>query len=380
MTRDEFNLKIDNILQAYPDIEYVYESTGHDFIQLCDRIYKVSTDSTDIEQLLINTINKSLYPGSNKQLDSKSKSLLQQYFDEVGYIYDKYDNQTEIEWCPENRDKLIEMNLKCVIKIAKGYRGMGLSLEELISAGNEGLCVAFDKYKPSKNKKREDLLNTLKTVKQVSMKWIRENIEPMCKYGSIKKKYRKFFVKESYTKAEVTKWITQNMKDASFNSVAMMWVQAYIRGELTNYSRLIKKPVLEIKKERSGEGTRETYLDINAPISDEGGNTLGDVLDLYEEQELEVEAADSREMMHDALKLMFTGIRTRDKRIVMQRFGIGLVRPMQPQEISDREQISVARISQIIQLTIKKMQKNAEKFGIDPNNLYQSIAAAKEIF
>lgn len=46
-------------------------------------------------------------------------SSLQQYFEEVRFVYDKNGNDTNIEYSPENREKLIEMNLKCVIKIAK---------------------------------------------------------------------------------------------------------------------------------------------------------------------------------------------------------------------------------------------------------------------
>ena len=33
----------------------------------------------------------------------------------------------------KNRNKLIEMNLKAVISIAKRYQGLGLTLQELIS-------------------------------------------------------------------------------------------------------------------------------------------------------------------------------------------------------------------------------------------------------
>ena len=83
--------------------------------------------------------------------DTDDKNVLQRYFEEVGKIYEDNDNEFDIEYCEENRDKLLKMNLKCVIKTAKGYRGRGLSLEELISAGNEGLCIAWDKYNPKRN-------------------------------------------------------------------------------------------------------------------------------------------------------------------------------------------------------------------------------------
>ena len=63
-------------------------------------------------------------------------NITQQYFKEINKIYTKNNNDFDIKYCPENRDKLIEMNLKTVISIAKKYRGLGLTLNELISAGN----------------------------------------------------------------------------------------------------------------------------------------------------------------------------------------------------------------------------------------------------
>jgi len=69
------------------------------------------------------------------------ENSIQQYFKEINHIYTKNNNDFDIEYCPENRDKLLSMNLKTVISIAKGFQGMGLSLQELISAGNLGLLL-----------------------------------------------------------------------------------------------------------------------------------------------------------------------------------------------------------------------------------------------
>ena len=47
------------------------------------------------------------------------------------------------------REKLINSNLRLVVKIAKDYRGCGLSLEDLINEGNIGLMRAVEKFKPN---------------------------------------------------------------------------------------------------------------------------------------------------------------------------------------------------------------------------------------
>src|SRR2546422_951351 len=46
--------------------------------------------------------------------------------------------------------KLVNSHLRLVIKIAKGYRGYGLPISELISEGNVGLIQAVKRFEPAK--------------------------------------------------------------------------------------------------------------------------------------------------------------------------------------------------------------------------------------
>ena len=71
---------------------------------------------------------------------------------------------------------------------------------------------------------------------------------------------------------------------------------------------------------------------------------------------------------------MLTGISARDRAVVLKKFGIGLPRPMLPKEIAEQSGLSVARISQIFQLTMDKMRKNCVKYELDPEILFQCCA------
>ena len=48
------------------------------------------------------------------------------------------------------RDHLVNANLRFVVKVAKRYRGMRLSLTDLISEGNIGLLEAVDRFDPDR--------------------------------------------------------------------------------------------------------------------------------------------------------------------------------------------------------------------------------------
>lgn len=312
----------------------------------------------------------------NISIQGTEQTNTQRYFKDVGKAYKRNNNDYEIEYTPENREKLIEMNLKCVIKVAKRYLGQGLTLDEIVCAGNEGLCKAWEKFNPDSSKFRADLLKEIDEFPgDVPILWIQDRIAPACEYGTPLAKYNKSFTgpkaKKAYNKEWLKNWVDKTIKNASFNSVAMLWVNAYIRQELTNNSRLIRKPVSLIKKEKTGESEKEVILDITRPISEDGNNTFVDTLYIPDDSDTDMEIEDQYEYLHEIIKKLFVGVKLRDRRIVMKRFGIGYLRSLQPKEIADMEHISVARVSQIINIAMEKMRENAEALGINKNELYR---------
>ena len=63
-------------------------------------------------------------------------------------------------------EKLSHSKLRFIVAVAKIYRGCGLSIEELISAGNEGLILAAENY---------DEIRGLKFM-SYAVWWIRQSI------------------------------------------------------------------------------------------------------------------------------------------------------------------------------------------------------------
>jgi RNA polymerase primary sigma factor len=309
--------------------------------------------------------------------DTQISNSTQQYFKEINDIYNRHNNEYDIEYCPENRDKLIEMNLKTVISIAKKYQGMGLSLQELISAGNLGLVVAWDKFDPSRSKLKDDILNAISSLPdEFDYDVMISAVHPYFEYGDIQKKFcDKFVPNNSYTKKELIKWINSNVYNAKFNSIATMWIRAYILIELDNNSRVVKKPKVEIYKDREKYGAyrKETTLDIDAPISTDTDTSFGDLLKLEDETLSDMDVAEAYDTYKSNLMKLLDGVKPRDRSIFLKKFGIGLPRPMLPKEIADQEGLSIARISQIFQTVIEQIQENQVKYDIDPNLMFSVV-------
>ena len=51
----------------------------------------------------------------------------------------------------EARNQLMLHNQRLILSVARGYRGRGLPLEDLIQEGNIGLIIAIDRFDPSRN-------------------------------------------------------------------------------------------------------------------------------------------------------------------------------------------------------------------------------------
>ena len=398
MARPNYNKKLERFLDEQSDLVAQYDNLGlsaptdfcgDDLIASFQALHK-TRKTLDFNKTLLDAFTIAIdenisvfdaFPKIAAQADdTRASNSIQQYFKEINEIYTRNNNKYDIEYTPENRDKLIEMNLKAVISVAKKYQGLGLSLGELISAGNVGLVTAWDKFDPSRSKAQDEALEAADTLPETFSKTeLDEAMKTVITYGSTKDKFDATFKEDrEYTKTELKNWISKNIYNAKFNSIATMWIRAYILIEIDNYSRLVKKPKAEIYKDREEHGSykREAILDIDAPVSGESDTTFGDILQINDETPSDLEVAEAYDTYKRGLNKLLDGVKSRDRSIFLKKFGIGLPRPMSPREIASQEGLSIARVSQIFQSVVEIMQKNAVKFDIDPQVLLQ---AAKQI-
>ena len=385
---DKFLIKHKDICDEYEEllndniIEYEY-----DIYQLYERAVKINK-SSELSSLLYYALNESIKTEINlldainniinkDSIDDNDRNITQTYFNEIQKIYNKHNHDYDIEYSKENRDKLIEMNLKSVISIAKRYQGLGLSLNELISAGNLGLCVAYEKFDPSRAKLKELLIEAVQQLNdELPYNTIYELLKEHLSYGNLKEKWEnKFQAGNIYDKQFVIDWINKNIVNAKFSSVANMWIRAYILIEIDNNSRIVKKPKIEINKDKEDTGTyqREKILDIDAPISIDNNMLVINSIIVDDDNYFEMEVDEAYMSFKRNLNILLTNVKSRDRSILLKKFGIGLPRPMLPKEIAEQEGLSSARVTQIFQNTLEKMIENAKKYNISEHEMYDIL-------
>lgn len=393
MNIKKFRKKVNNIVSD-DNISYDYLMATNEHIEDCiDELYSlfvkndISDDDTDI---LLNKIISTAITTEKSVLEimsSKDKSIFDTtnntiniYFDEVGKIYDKIGDHNDIEYCENNRELLIKSNLKTVIYIAKIYRNKGVDFEDLISAGNLGLCVAFDKFKPNDIKIRKQLIDILDNmtdfkldngVQYYQSKYVLDEFSKVIKYGKLHQLLVEFTDKSQvFAYDELMTFIDTQVCGARFNSVATMWIRAMILAEIKN-SSLIRRPDSARLKSKRDDGVYnpDVFISINRSISDDNRSTIENLLETPSDGYDEIEYSDKRMMIRDILETLMHNVSTRDRRIFLKKFGVGLPRPLQPKEIAQQEDLSIARVSQIFQQVLNTMRENAKEMNISDETI-----------
>ena len=286
------------------------------------------------------------------------------YFNEVKreYIMHPMGESEDMAFVPENRDVFIKNNLKLVIDCAKRYQNLGLPLEDLIQAGNEGLLITFNKFATDRANLRFAILNDIKNSEQeeYTLTEAEELIKRNFKYTKTLDATLKQLPKNGFTTKEgFIEWTNINIKKASFSSIAFAWIRATIISEINKLGKIIRVP--KSTKPNEQETLNVIRLDSINPHTDDCyhdnqiSETANDDFAIIDES---IENMEKQNLFKGILDKVLAKISPIDRRIIKKKFGIDAPFQMSINEIAENEGISANKVKYSITSTLKLIEKN----------------------
>ncbi|QDE32111.1 MULTISPECIES: RNA polymerase sigma factor RpoS [Shewanella] len=141
-------------------------ASAEQLVDLAKQPQEVATKKGDLVQQL--DIEEKVQDDLQKNLDAT-----QLYLGEIGFSplltaeEEVFFSRKSLKGCAKSRNRMIESNLRLVVKISRRYNNRGLALLDLIEEGNLGLIRAVEKFDPERGFR----FSTYATW------WIRQTIE-----------------------------------------------------------------------------------------------------------------------------------------------------------------------------------------------------------
>ena len=257
-------------------------------------------------------------------LDSEEEYMLAKNWKETGNL--------------KAAEKLVTSHLRLVAKIAMGYKGYGLPVNEMISEGNVGLMQAVKKFEPEKGFR----------LATYAMWWIKASIQEyilrswsLVKIGTTTAQKKLFFN---------LKKIKNQLKSINENNLSP-----------ENVREIASR--LDVKEAEVVDMDNRLYTSdhsLNNKVNQDIGSEWQDMLvDENETQDITIENKDEYNFRKNLVFKAMNVLNSREKEIIkLRRLSDN---PKKLEELSQKFNISRERVRQIEEKALEKLQKEVTK-------------------
>lgn len=310
-----------------------------------DVIFVEEKNQSADEHLSENHLNGNKKTTVSKKSPEKEPSLdaTQLYLKEIGFSplltpeEEVYYGRLALKGDAKARKRMIESNLRLVVKIARHYYNRGLEFSDLIEEGNLGLLRAVEKFDPERG-----------------------------------------FRFSTYA----TWWIRQTIERAIMNQTRTIRLPIHVLRELNMYlstarelmkkqdheptyheiAQALDKPIDDVKKMME---FNEHMISLDMQVTNENNTGKPLIEALADKNAMDPAELLANQHLHDKLEICLKELNDKQRDVLCRRFGLGGYERQTLEEVGKAVGLTRERVRQIQMGALKALREILEKHGYE---------------